>query len=148
MDGSVTSWATEAEIIAAAYRFDMDVFVKSNLKSQSHWQKYPPADECNHKKIFICLNYVSNHFNFIKTSHRPCDCCLSNTEVLDHRLSTDPIINTLDSEENDVETEIIDIPNASNIEMEVINKSSKKPTNAHLILLKKGLQFVPTNFFY
>jgi hypothetical protein len=72
-DDSFESWATEAELISTAFHFDLDIFVETKINDQPQWQKYPPG-ECTHNKDFVCLNFSSNHFDYYKTSVRPCGC--------------------------------------------------------------------------
>lgn len=141
LDGSVDSWATEAEIIATSYRFDKDIFVKTIFNGQSQWQRYPPG-ECNHNKEFICVNYSSNHLNFVKTSHRPCICNLTpSPEVENLQPSIDANIDNMSTK---VSIQDTCSPETEISQMEVINLSSKKLTTDQISLLKKGLKFVPT----
>lgn len=78
LDGSVASWATEAEIFAAANLFNVDMFVKKYRKDESEWQRFPPDKykypKCNHPKDFICLHNLPSHFNLVKRDQRPCEC--------------------------------------------------------------------------
>lgn len=141
LDSSVASWATEAEIIATSYRFDKDIFVKTIFNGQSQWQRYPPG-ECNHNKEFICVNYSSNHLNFVKTSHRPCICNLTpSPEVENLQPSIDANIDNMSTK---VSIQDTCSPETEISQMEVINLSSKKLTTDQISLLKKGLKFVPT----
>ena len=140
-DGSLESWATEAELISTAFHYDLDIFVKTKINDRSEWQKYPPG-ECTHKKDFVCLNFSSNHFDYCKTSVRPCSCSsvqlkVKEEEVLDLAdTSNIPPIETIEINETKESNSIK--------EKEVINLSSKKLTKQQLSLLGKGLKFIPT----
>lgn len=78
LNGSVATWATEAEIFAAANRFNVDIFVKEYRNGKFEWSRFPPDkykhSKCNHPKEFICLNLSSSHFDVIKRDQRPCKC--------------------------------------------------------------------------
>ena len=72
-NGNVSSWATEAEIIASCETYDADVFIKDTRRNQE-WLRYSIRMECDHNSRYITILYESNHYSLIKNIQRPCRC--------------------------------------------------------------------------
>ena len=70
-NGSFESWATETEIIAAAYRYNIDMFVHKVINNEVHIMKFPMDDECNHNKQLMFVKNYNDHFDFVRTYVRP-----------------------------------------------------------------------------
>ncbi|MEL7079663.1 MAG: endonuclease/exonuclease/phosphatase family protein, partial [Cyanobacteria bacterium J06582_2] len=73
INGRISSWATEAEIIASSEAFGADVFIKDTRRNQE-WLRYSRRLECDHNIRYITILYESNHYSLIKNIHRPCRC--------------------------------------------------------------------------
>lgn len=134
-DGSIDSWATESEVIAATHKFETDIFVYNSTNKQ--WVKFPMGD-CEHRKPFICVNYQSNHFNLIKRKARPCRCEV----VKKGECKTEA--GRRNNHKDSTDSSVIRHGPKIDAEKEVINLSSKKLSESQESLLRKGLKFVPT----
>ena len=73
-DGRVSSWATEAEIYAAANILEHDIFIKNQSLSNAQWLCFSAQTICSHEVPFIAIIYESNHYSHIKMTRRPCRC--------------------------------------------------------------------------
>ena len=153
MDGSIRSWATESEIFAAAFRYDIDIFVHLENSKGNSWHKYPIGD-CNHLKDFITISYKSNHFNIIESNKRPCGCnnisATSDSSESKTNEATEIVENVMESEtavghtNSDIECgRELQFAREDNVK-EVVNLSSKRLSQPQLSILQKGLKFVPT----
>lgn len=38
------------------------------------WIKFPLDHECDHRKEFIAIKNLNDHFDFVRTIERPCNC--------------------------------------------------------------------------
>ena len=47
-DGSVQSYATEAEIVAASELFNVDIFIQTLVNAKREWTKYSLDGKCDH----------------------------------------------------------------------------------------------------
>ena len=81
-NGSFESWAIETEIIAAAYRYNIDMFVHKVINNEVQIMKFPMDDECNHNKQFMFVKNYNDHFDFVRTYVRSCRCLKSVVKIL------------------------------------------------------------------
>ena len=70
--GGTGSWATEAEICAAARCFEVDIFVRKKEALVSNWLKLPFSEGCNHSNKFIYVTIEGEHFDLLMDTNRPC----------------------------------------------------------------------------
>ena len=70
--GGTGSWATEAEICAAAGCFEIDIFVRKKDGLFSNWLKLPCSEGCNHTNKLICITLEGEHFDLLMGTDRPC----------------------------------------------------------------------------
>lgn len=54
-DGSVQSYATEAEIVAASELFNVDIFIQTLVNTNREWTKYSLNDKCDHSKTYVAI---------------------------------------------------------------------------------------------
>ena len=73
-DGRVSSWATEAEIYAAADTLKRDIFLMNQSLSNAQWLRFSAQAICSHEVPFIAIIYDSNHYNHIRLTRRPYSC--------------------------------------------------------------------------
>ena len=111
-DGRTSSWATEAEISAAARCFDINIFVNRRDGLSTEWLKLPLSEDCNHNKQFICISLNHEHFDLLHVSNRPCTCDMKNT--------------------NKTNLKRLDIPTFSNATRKLSRKENKLQINKHL----------------
>jgi len=70
--GGTGSWATEAEICAAARCFEVDIFVRKKDGLFSNWLKLTFSEGCNHTNKFICITLEGEHFDLLMGTNMPC----------------------------------------------------------------------------
>lgn len=140
-DGSFESWAHESEIIAAAYKYNLDVFIKKNFNGTTEFWKYPVDDECDHRKEYVVLENNNDHFEILLYRNRPCAC--SNTDSQDNYENIVSNNSELNLEPQPLIPDTEEIKENRN-EIIVTNLSSKCLSEAQKSLLSKGLKFVPT----
>lgn len=139
-NGSVESWATEAEVIATAYRYNLDIFIQKKISNSLQWIKFPLDHECDHRKEFIAIQNLNDHFDFVRTIERPCNCKTSkekdtSLEIAD--IDSDTLDNGLKSKKSSTNNNMGDDEAVINLSSRILSDPEKK-------LLTKGLKFVPT----
>lgn len=129
-NGEPSTWATEAEIIAASMLYHIDIYVKLHNGYEERWVRFPlVGNEANSGK-FLCVNLQNEHFDLIYTSERP-----SVNEPTDSELTeadTSNITGSSRRKDHATQPEV------------VMNMSSTVLTEAQTSILSKGLKFVPT----
>ena len=73
-DGSGSSWATEAECLAASETYDRDIFVYDERRTPAEWFRYSRPDTCNHRRKYIKILCTGSHFKLVNDDGRPCKC--------------------------------------------------------------------------
>ena len=61
-DGSVQSYATDAEIVAASKLFNVDIFIQTLVNAKREWTKYSLDDKCDHSKTYVAIIHENEHF--------------------------------------------------------------------------------------
>ncbi|KAL5012680.1 hypothetical protein ScPMuIL_011231 [Solemya velum] len=137
-----SSWATEAEILAASRVYNIDIFIDNCSTVDHQWIKFPIAEHCDHNinKDFICLTLKNEHFDLLQMNQRPCMCQVKSVAYQQH-------ISTVHDKLNS-NTSIPQVEGDRDGEQLVINLSSKQLSSSQISLLSKRLQFVPTRRNY
>ncbi|CAC5396935.1 MEGF10_11 [Mytilus coruscus] len=65
-DGTIESWATEAEITAVCEMYNYTIFVKTKIDEIVAWIRYSPINSTNNNKRWIAIEHLQNHFNLLR----------------------------------------------------------------------------------
>ncbi|KAK3106951.1 hypothetical protein FSP39_003763 [Pinctada imbricata] len=148
-DGSIESYATEAELIACSKLFDIDIHVTSDIDNPV-WHRYSVNDVCSHSNCLL-LHYQSNHFNYLRSQKCPCSrhrempTSETETEIKDQTYHDNDSA-TLPSNDEDEATNKNSKGKTPTIyqNKEIYNLSKRKLNKHERNLLSKGLKYVPT----
>ncbi|KAK3108576.1 hypothetical protein FSP39_011066 [Pinctada imbricata] len=146
-DGSIESYATEAELIACSKLFDIDIHVTSDIDNPV-WHRYSVNDVCSHSNCLL-LHYQSNHFNYLRSQKCTCsrhrEMPMSETEIKDQTYHDNDSA-TLPSKDEDETTNKHSKGKTPTIYQtkEIYNLSKRKLNKHERNLLSKGLKYVPT----
>ncbi|CAC5399356.1 unnamed protein product [Mytilus coruscus] len=78
-NGHCSSWATEAEIIAACETYNVDFFIKTKVGLIDKWNHFSRNKHCNHGMPYtwyITILHENNNFSLVQNIPRPCTCNL------------------------------------------------------------------------
>jgi hypothetical protein len=67
-DGSVQSYATDAEIVAASKLFNVDIFIQTLVNAKREWTKYSLDGKCDHSKTYVAIIHENEHFKVLNKS--------------------------------------------------------------------------------
>jgi hypothetical protein len=136
-DGSVQSYATEAEIVAASELFNVDIFIQTLVNTKREWTKYSLYDKCEHSKTYVVILHEHEHFKVLNKIARPCKCNYSPHYQRNKNDKKNEIKH--DNKGNNVKT-MTDTSKTS----QIYNFYQKKLNSVQCRLLSKGLRFVQT----
>ncbi|CAG2190284.1 CFT1 [Mytilus edulis] len=166
-DGTLESWATEAEITAVGEMYDYTIFVKTKIDGAVAWIKYSPMNGAHDKERWIAIEHLQNHFNLLKFKQKKCVCkqihlttsniqeqknMVGNRKVQNDEIDWFDQTNMKDNSNKDIEPvtyrpekekKSIQENEVTNTSCPVINLSSKNLNTEHMSLLSKGLSFIP-----
>ncbi|CAG2204322.1 unnamed protein product [Mytilus edulis] len=166
-DGTLESWATEAEITAVSEMYEYTIFVKTKVDGAVTWIKYSPMNGAHDKERWIAIEHLHNHFNLLKFKQKKCVCkqihlttsniqeqknMVGNRKVQNDEIDWFDQTNMKDNSNKDIEPvtyrpekekKSVQENEVTNTSCPVINLSSKNLNTEHMSLLSKGLSFIP-----
>ncbi|XP_060602271.1 OTU domain-containing protein 4-like [Ruditapes philippinarum] len=71
VNGETCSWATEAEVTAAAMCYGIDIYVNVICGLQNNWLKFPMQEGDSSRSSYLCLRHMSDHFDVLRMPHKP-----------------------------------------------------------------------------
>ena len=77
-NGGTATWATEAEVLATAECYKIDIFVYIETGDHPDWLRYTKDWKCHHKRKYIKILCTGSHYKLVHDPGRPCKCAERN----------------------------------------------------------------------